>query len=88
MKALRPLILLLLAYSSLCTNAQSAHTKNTVYDLAMLAVQPEFQGGQAAMYAWMKNNTVYPDSAFSKGIQGKGYVQFVVEKDAHIDHVI
>lgn len=89
MKALRLFILLLLTYSSLPAHAQEGQTaKDNVYDLATVAIQPEFPGGQAEMYTWMKKNTAYPDSAFLKGIQGKVYVEFVVEKDGQVDQVL
>lgn len=89
MQAPRLYIILLFACASLFAHAQDGKTAgDAVYDFATIGFQPEFQGGHAAMYAWMKKNTVYPDSAFLKGIQERVYVQFVVEKDGHIDHVI
>lgn len=89
MKALRPTLLLLLLCTSLFAHAQNGEAKkDTVYDLVAVAFQPEFPGGEDAMYVWLRDNTAYPDSAFNKGIEGKVYVQFDVEKDGHIDNVI
>ena len=89
MKALRPYLLILLVSASSLAHAQNEKTeKDTTYDLVAVAIQPEFPGGQDAMYLWLRDNTSYPDSAFNKGIQGKVFVEFVVEKDGHIDRVI
>lgn len=46
--------------------------------------QPEFPGGEAALYAFLKKNTVYPEFAKQVGISGKVYITFVVERDGRI----
>ena len=89
MKTLRPYLLLLLVCASSFAHAQNEKAeKDTVYDLVAVATQPEFPGGQEAMYVWIRENTAYPDSAFDKRIQGKVYVQFDVKKDGHIGQVV
>lgn len=55
------------------------------YDLAAVQEQPEFPGGMAQMYAYLKKNTKYPDMEFEAGIQGKVYVEFVVDKDGSVE---
>lgn len=46
--------------------------------------QPEFPGGDAALYAYLKKNTIYPEFAKQVGISGKVYITFVVERDGRI----
>lgn len=48
---------------------------------------PEYPGGKEAMYAFLGQNTKYPQDAKEKGIQGKVYVTFVIEKDGSVSHV-
>ena len=47
-------------------------------------VLPEYPGGANAMYEFVQKNVKYPESAKDKGIEGKVYVQFVVEKDGSL----
>ena len=47
-------------------------------------VMPEYPGGANAMYEFIQKNVKYPESAKDKGIEGKVYVQFVVEKDGSL----
>ena len=43
-----------------------------------------FPGGMSALMAWLSNNVRYPDAAQKKGVQGKGVVNFIVEKNGTI----
>ena len=45
---------------------------------------PEFQGGQAALMAYLAKNIKYPTIAQENGTQGRVIVQFVVNKDGSI----
>ncbi len=54
---------------------------------AMVEQKPLFPGGDAAMYAWLKDHIVYPAAASEEGISGKVTVQFIVEKDGRITGV-
>jgi protein TonB len=45
---------------------------------------PEFPGGQAALFAFLKNNIRYPTIPQELGIQGKVVCQFIVNKDGSI----
>ena len=49
--------------------------------------QPEFPGGEAAMYKWLGDNIVYPSAASEEGVQGRVVVEFVVGKDGSISNV-
>ena len=46
-----------------------------------------FPGGEAKMMEYLRENLKYPESVREKGIEGKVYVQFVVEKDGSINDV-
>jgi protein TonB len=41
----------------------------------------------AKMYEYLQKNTKYPDMEFDAGIQGKVYVEFVVDKDGSVEDV-
>ena len=45
---------------------------------------PEFPGGEQALYEFLAKNIKYPQAAKDSNIQGKVFVQFVVEKDGSI----
>ena len=47
-------------------------------------VMPEYPGGTTAMFEFIQKNVKYPESAKDKGLEGKVYVQFVVEKDGSL----
>jgi TonB family protein len=50
-----------------------------------VAQQPEFKGGQAALVQYMIENVKYPEEAKKKGISGKVYVQFIVDKKGKVN---
>ena len=49
--------------------------------------QPTPIGGNAAFYKFVQKNLKYPSQAKRMGIEGKVYVQFVVDKDGSITEV-
>lgn len=49
--------------------------------------QPEPQGGMAAFYEYVGKNLKYPSQARRMGVEGKVFVQFVVDKDGSINDV-
>lgn len=51
------------------------------------SVQPEFIGGQDAMYKFLGENINYPAIARDNGIEGKVYLQFIVNTDGTISDV-
>ena len=48
---------------------------------------PSFPGGEAKLYEYLGENIKYPLMAKESGVQGKVYIQFVVEKDGSITEV-
>ena len=59
--------------------------KEMVYD--MPEQMPQFPGGADAMEQFIATNLKYPQAAIDKKIQGKVYVQFIIEKDGTISEV-
>ncbi|MEQ9303095.1 MAG: energy transducer TonB, partial [Marinoscillum sp.] len=49
--------------------------------------QPEFPGGMAAFYKYVGDNMDYPSQARRMGIEGRVYVQFVVDKAGNVTEV-
>jgi TonB-dependent SusC/RagA subfamily outer membrane receptor len=50
-------------------------------------VLPQFPGGEAELYGWLARNVKYPSEAIEYGVQGRIFVQFVVEKDGGISDI-
>jgi len=48
-------------------------------------VQPEFPGGEAALVKFLQTKLRYPALAKENGVQGKVFIQFVVQKDGNLD---
>ncbi len=48
---------------------------------------PSFPGGMGALMAYLAKNIKYPPLAKESGIQGKVFINFVVEPDGSISHV-
>ncbi|MBC8004090.1 MAG: energy transducer TonB [Verrucomicrobia bacterium] len=48
---------------------------------------PEFPGGELALRKWIGANVKYPAIATENGVQGKVFVNFVVDKDGRISTV-
>ena len=48
---------------------------------------PEYDGGMEAMYAFLKNELVYPEFARNNNIQGTVLIEFVVERDGRVSNV-
>jgi protein TonB len=49
--------------------------------------QPEFPGGMPAFYKFVGDNMKYPSQARRMGIEGRVFVQFVVDKDGTVTEV-
>ncbi len=55
--------------------------------LVFVPEMPVFTGGEAEMYKYLAFNLKYPQEARELGIQGRVYVEFVVEPDGSVSHV-
>lgn len=56
-----------------------------IYDMA--EVLPAFKGGDNALYQFLAANMHYPALAQEWGIQGRVFIQFVIEPDGSVDEV-
>ena len=67
-----------------------ANTNDTVYDGMehMAEVDPEFPGGEEALYKYLAQNIHYPEQAKKEQIQGRVFVNFVVGKDGSITDAV
>ncbi len=50
-------------------------------------VMPEPQGGFAGFYKFLQKELRYPDQARRMGIEGKVYIEFIVEKDGSLSNM-
>ncbi|RYG12509.1 MAG: energy transducer TonB [Chitinophagaceae bacterium] len=62
-------------------------TGDEIYTAAGLDAYPEFPGGMAAWGKFIQKNLKYPYAAAANEVQGKVYINFVVEKDGSISDV-
>ena len=58
---------------------------DTIYDI--VDQMPKFPGGETAMMEFIGKNVKYPQKAKDEGIQGRVFIQFIVEKDGSIGEV-
>ncbi|OCX53774.1 energy transducer TonB [Mucilaginibacter sp. PPCGB 2223] len=50
-------------------------------------INPEYPGGEAAFGKFLQKNIHYPSIAKENGIQGKAYIQFIVERDGSLTDI-
>ena len=82
-------LLLFTAAFSLAYAQQPASNNNANDDeiFSIVENEPEYPGGDEALYKFISKNIVYPKSAREKGIQGTVLVEFVVEKDGKLSNI-
>ena len=56
-------------------------------NVAFTDSKPVFPGNEDALYAWLKQNQIYPAEAAEEWVQGRVVVEFVVERDGSISNV-
>ena len=59
--------------------------KNGVYQI--VEEMPQYSGGEDALMDYVSKNVVYPSEAQEKGISGRVFVGFIVEKDGSVSDV-
>ena len=84
-------IMILMAFAVVCFNAQAAerHNNNVVQDDVVVDkpdVLPEFPGGMDALMTYVGSNVKYPSEAFTKKVEGKVIVEFIVKKDGSVSN--
>lgn len=67
---------------AISSGKENAAKKDSVFYI--VEDMPEFPGGELALRRFIANEIKYPQIASEKGIQGKVYVNFVVEADGSI----
>ncbi|TKC06242.1 energy transducer TonB [Pedobacter frigoris] len=60
---------------------------NGVHELEGVEIFPEFEGGMKAWAKFIQRNMRYPDAAQERGLQGKVFISFVIEKDGSVSNV-
>jgi TonB family protein len=73
------------AKKSDASKADMKPDKNGVYQI--VEEIPQYPGGEAAMMEFVAKNVVYPKEAQDKGISGRVFVSFIVEKDGSVSNV-
>ena len=58
---------------------------DTIFDF--VEQQPSFPGGPEALLSFLNENIRFPVEALEQGIQGRVFVQFVVERDGRITNI-
>ena len=64
------------------TTAKNRTAADKVYDVSSL--MPQFPGGMDALSTFIKSSINYPETAISKGVEGKVTVSFIVEKNGTV----
>ena len=59
--------------------------ENDVYQI--VEEMPQYPGGEEALMEYVSKNIVYPQEAQEKGISGRVFVGFIVEKDGSVSEV-
>ncbi len=53
----------------------------------VVSKMPEFPGGQAAAFNYLKENLKYPPTAYQNNLEGTVHVSFVVNENGHLDNI-
>ena len=69
------------------TDSNSSEDSSKPQIFTQVEVNPEFPGGEEALFKFLGVNTKYPRKAKKKGKEGIVYVQFVVEVDGSIGDI-
>ena len=57
---------------------------NTDEVFKVVEVDPEFPGGEEALYKYLAENIKYPEKAKNNKVEGRVYITFVIEKDGTV----
>ena len=60
-------------------------TDDKVYDVC--EQMPTYEGGDAALLKYLRENLKYPDNTKDRGVQGRLVIGFIVEKDGSLTDV-
>ena len=94
--AISALVLLVIVFAPAGANAQNKKVKkaqtrkDTATDDKVYEVceqMPIFEGGDAALLKYLRENLKYPDNTKDRGVQGRLVIGFIVEKDGSLTDV-
>ena len=94
--AISALVLLVVVFVPARANAQDKKGKTTqtrkdtatddkIYEVC--EQMPIFEGGDAALLKYLRENLKYPDNTKDRGVQGRLVIGFIVEKDGSLTDV-
>jgi len=69
-------------------NGNAVQGKDTEYAFEQLEVKPEFPNGNEGLGKYLSENIKYPKKALKKGLTGKVFVQFVIDKTGKVTDVV
>jgi protein TonB len=70
---------------TLNVNAQEVKEKKQIY--TYVENPPSFPGGEKALSKYFVENIIYPNDAKEKGIEGKVYLQFVINSEGSVTDI-
>jgi periplasmic protein TonB len=82
MKLIPLIFFLFTCYPLMAQEIPKDSLENKIY--AVVDKTAEFPGGQNKFYKFVGKNMRYPADARRKGIEGKVFIRFVIEKDGNI----
>ncbi|MCR5013366.1 MAG: M56 family metallopeptidase [Bacteroidales bacterium] len=62
-----------------------AQERDSVYQI--VEVMPEYPGGMDQLAKYLSENIKYPDEAKEKGISGRVFISYVIEKDGSVSNI-
>ena len=77
---------ILLTNMAFCQEEKKVSVDDEVF--VVVEEQAEFPGGLDSMYAYIVKNLKYPEAAKEKGIEGRVFVSFIIEKDGSISNIL
>lgn len=81
-------IVLFLSISCFGQNKPKEIDKEFIFELIDIEIQPEYEGGILGFSRYIGKNFIIPKQAENKNINGKIFVQFVIENDGSLTDVI
>lgn len=82
--SMKNFLFLAIAFFTIQIVSAQETTNDSVYNTAGIDVKPQFPGGYAEFYNFIGKNYKTPDVS---GLNGKVYVNFVIEKDGSISEI-
>lgn len=77
-----------LSFAQVHSHSEDSNRKKSESQIFIITEEPaQPKGGMSSFYKWVNSEMKYPKKAKKKGIEGKVYIQFTVEKDGSISNV-